>query len=120
MDKNALIDIINSLLTKQPELRNDIMYNIPAPTISSSISVLNDLEKKFVNSFPFNKNGNGRDAYTFSRVRENLTDFIVSPLQNCFFKSKTNIFFFLGHYKSICKSLYFIKSSLSIHLLFLS
>lgn len=78
MDKNALIHIINSLLVKQPQLRNDIIYNIPAPTISSSINVLNDLEKKFVNSFPFNKNGHGKDNYTFSRVRESLTDFIVS------------------------------------------
>lgn len=82
MDKDALINILNSVLIKQPQLRYDIINNIPAPTISSSLSVLIDLEKKFVNSFPFNKNGPGRDDYTFSRVRENLTDLIVRVYKN--------------------------------------
>lgn len=77
MDKDGLINIINSLLNKQPNIRQEIMQYIPAPTISSSMSVLVDLEKKFIQSFPFNKNGPGTDDYTFSRVREYLNDLIV-------------------------------------------
>lgn len=80
MDKDALINIINSLLDKQPTVRKDIMNYIPAPTILSSMNVLVDLEKKFINSFPFNKNGPGKDDYTFSRVRQPLADLIVSCL----------------------------------------
>jgi hypothetical protein len=78
MDKNALINILNSLLDREPAVRQDIMNYIPAPTILSAMNVLVDLEKKFVNSFPFNKNGPGKDDYTFSRVRDYLADLIVS------------------------------------------
>lgn len=80
MEKDALINIINSLLNTQPQVRQDIMNNIPAPTILSTMNVLIDMERKFNNSFPFNKNGPGRDDYTFSRVRDGLSDLIVSDL----------------------------------------
>ena len=53
------------------------MNYIPAPTIHSAIGVLSDLEKKFIQSFPFKKHGPGRDDYTFSRVQEALTDLVV-------------------------------------------
>lgn len=93
MDKDALINILNSVLIKQPQLKYDIINNIPAPTISSSLSVLVDLEKKFMNSFPFNKNGPGRDDYTFSRVRENLTDLIDTINQYAsHFTTSTQVF----------------------------
>lgn len=73
-----MIHILSSLLNTQPQVRNDIMNYIPAPTILSSMNVLLDMEKKFINSFPFNKNGAGRDDYTYSRVRHGLNDLIVS------------------------------------------
>lgn len=78
MDKESVIDIINSLLKSHPEVKEDIINYIPAPTIFSSMNVLIDMEKKFINSFPFNKNGPGRDDYTFSRVREAYIDLIVN------------------------------------------
>ena len=78
MEKDNLISIIESLLNKQPQLRQEIINYIPAPTLNSSVSVLVDLERRFFNSFPFNKNGHGKDDYTFSRVKDNLTDLIVS------------------------------------------
>lgn len=78
MDKDALIHIISSLLNTQPQVRNDIMNYIPAPTILSSMNVLLDMEKKFISSFPFNKNGPGKDDYTYSRVRHGLNDLIAS------------------------------------------
>ena len=78
MEKEALIHIIQNFLLKQPELIRDVMTYIPEPTIASAMNVLLDMEKKFINSFPFNKHGPGRDDYTFSRVREPLADLIVS------------------------------------------
>ncbi|KAI8083731.1 Cut8 six-helix bundle-domain-containing protein [Thamnidium elegans] len=102
MDKDGLINIINSLLNKQPNIRQEIMQYIPAPTISSSMNVLVDLEKKFIQSFPFNKNGPGTDDYTFSRVREYLNDLIDTLLQyaNHFTSSQvfpSTCFSFLDH-----------------------
>lgn len=78
MDKEGLLQVLTSLLDKQPGLRHDILTYIPAPTISSALAVLNDLEKKLHASFPYNKNGPQLDHYTFSRVREPLLDLIVS------------------------------------------
>lgn len=78
MDKDKLLQVLASLLETQPDLKHDIMTYIPAPTIPSALAVLNDMEKKFHASFPYNKNGPRRDQYTFSRVRESLLDLIVS------------------------------------------
>lgn len=78
MDKEALIDVIQHFLIKQPGLIRDVMTYIPEPTISSAMNVLIEMEKKFIHSFPFNKHGPGRDDYTFSRVREPLLNLIVS------------------------------------------
>lgn len=80
MDKEALIHVIQHFLNKQPGLIHDVMTYIPEPTISSAMNVLLEMEKKFIQSFPFNKHGVGRDDYTFSRVREPLADLIVSKM----------------------------------------
>ncbi|RCH81920.1 hypothetical protein CU098_008215, partial [Rhizopus stolonifer] len=82
LDKEALIHILDSILKSQPQVRKEIIHHIPAPTILSAMNVLVDLEKKFLASFPFNKNGPGRDDYTFSRVRDALTDYIKELYQN--------------------------------------
>ncbi|KAG1454980.1 hypothetical protein G6F56_007184 [Rhizopus delemar] len=81
MDKEALIHVIQHFLNKQPGLIHDVMTYIPEPTISSAMNVLLEMEKKFIQSFPFNKHGVGRDDYTFSRVREPLADLIDTLIQ---------------------------------------
>ncbi|KAG2207301.1 hypothetical protein INT46_004397 [Mucor plumbeus] len=102
LEKDALINIINSLLNTQPQVRQDIMNNIPAPTILSTMNVLIDMERKFNNSFPFNKNGPGKDDYTFSRVRDGLSDLIdtITQYANHFTSAQvfpTTCFTFLDH-----------------------
>ncbi|KAI9277360.1 Cut8 six-helix bundle-domain-containing protein [Sporodiniella umbellata] len=102
MDKEALIHVIQNFLTKEPGLIQDVMTYIPEPTISSAINVLVDMEKKFLQSFPFNKSGMGRDDYTFSRVREPLADLIETLIQyaNHFTSPQvfpTTCFTFLDH-----------------------
>ncbi|KAI8333926.1 Cut8 six-helix bundle-domain-containing protein [Chlamydoabsidia padenii] len=81
MDKEKLLQVLASLLEKQPELKHDIMTYIPAPTIPSAIAVLNDKEKKLHGSFPYNKAGPRLDQYTFSRVKEPLLDLIDTITQ---------------------------------------
>ncbi|OBZ84425.1 Tethering factor for nuclear proteasome sts1 [Choanephora cucurbitarum] len=102
LDKEALVNIIDSLLKTQPIVQRDIMNYIPAPTIHSAIGVLSDLEKKFIQSFPFKKHGPGRDDYTFSRVQEALTDLVdtITQYANHFTSSQifpSNSFTFLNH-----------------------
>jgi len=102
MDKEQLITIISTVLNKQPELRQSIMNYIPSPTILSSMEVLVDMEKKFINSYPYNINGPGHDDYTFSRIKESLTDLIdtITQYANHFTSSEvfpTTCFSFLDH-----------------------
>ncbi|KAI8638242.1 Cut8 six-helix bundle-domain-containing protein [Parasitella parasitica] len=86
------------------------MYNIPAPTILSTMNVLIDMERKFYNSFPFNRNGPGRDDYTFSRVRHVLSDLIdtITQYANHFTSAQvfpTTCFTFLDHATQIAHRL---------------
>ncbi|KAI8375475.1 Cut8 six-helix bundle-domain-containing protein [Blakeslea trispora] len=102
LDKEALIRLIDSLVKTQSIVQRDIMNYIPAPTIHSAMSVLSDLEKKFIQSFPFKKHGPGRDDYTYSRVQEALTDLVDTMTQyaNHFTSSQifpSNSFTFLDH-----------------------
>ncbi|KAG0736846.1 hypothetical protein G6F57_004212 [Rhizopus arrhizus] len=92
MDKEALIDVIQHFLIKQPGLIRDVMTYIPEPTISSAMNVLIEMEKKFIHSFPFNKHGPGRDDYTFSRVREPLLNLIDTLIQYTNHFTSTQVF----------------------------
>jgi hypothetical protein len=74
LDKEKLLNILSSLLNTHSELQHDIMTYIPPPTIPSALSVLYDMEKKFHQSFPYNRYGPKKDKYTFSRVRIPLID----------------------------------------------
>ncbi|KAI8333623.1 Cut8 six-helix bundle-domain-containing protein [Chlamydoabsidia padenii] len=92
MDKEKLLQVLASLMDKQPELKHDIMTYIPAPTIPSALAVLTDLENKLHASFPYNKNGPQRDQYTFSRVRESLLELIDAITQYSHYFVSGNVF----------------------------
>ncbi|KAI8388598.1 Cut8 six-helix bundle-domain-containing protein [Radiomyces spectabilis] len=81
LDKTKLVNIIHSVLNAHPEVRDDIMTYIPAPTIPSAMTVINDMEERLADSFPYNRHGPGRDDYTFSRVREPLMELIDTVTQ---------------------------------------
>lgn len=78
LDKSKLIDIVQHLFNAHPEIRQDIISCIPAPTVHSAAAVLNNLEKRLADSFPYNRHGPSRNDYTFSRVRGSLMELIVS------------------------------------------
>ncbi|KAI9019620.1 Cut8 six-helix bundle-domain-containing protein [Phycomyces nitens] len=81
MNRDKLVSLLQGLLEGHPELRQDIMTYIPAPTIASATSVLQDMEKLLADSFPYSRHGPGRDAYTFSRVREPMRELIDTVTQ---------------------------------------
>ncbi|KAL0082228.1 Cut8 six-helix bundle-domain-containing protein [Phycomyces blakesleeanus] len=81
MNRDKLVSLLQGLLEGHPELRQNIMTYIPAPTIASATSVLQDMEKQMVDSFPYSRHGPSRDAYTFSRVREPMGELIDTVTQ---------------------------------------
>jgi hypothetical protein len=76
LEKDKLIDLINDLVDSNPHLKTKVDSFIPAPTTQSISLVIANLEKKFVDSFPYNK-GMERDDYTFTRVKPALIDLVV-------------------------------------------
>ncbi|KAI8143309.1 Cut8 six-helix bundle-domain-containing protein [Fennellomyces sp. T-0311] len=81
LDKDKLIHIVHSLFDSHPELRHDIMNYIPAPSVHTAAIVLNNLEKRVAESFPYNRHGPSRNDYTFSRVRAALVELIDTTIQ---------------------------------------
>lgn len=77
MDKDKLIHIVHSLFDNHPELRQDIMSYIPAPTVQSATEVLHTLERRMTESVPYNRNGPLWNDYTFSRVRTPFIELMV-------------------------------------------
>ncbi|KAI8071787.1 Cut8 six-helix bundle-domain-containing protein [Gongronella butleri] len=92
LDKDKLVHLLVSLLETQPQLKQDIMMYIPAPTVASAMRVLTDLEKKLHNSFPYHKNGPRRDRYTYSRVRHTLQDLMDTMLLYCQYFVSSSVF----------------------------
>lgn len=69
LDKPQLLSLINNLIDSHPNLQSEIASNIPRPTIHSVTNVLNSMEKKYQDSFPYTKWGQSKDDYSFNRVK---------------------------------------------------
>lgn len=72
------MDLVNGLIDSYPSLQSEIEKHIPPPTLQSASQVINDLEYKLSESFPYNRNGQVRDDYCFNRVKGPLIDLVVS------------------------------------------
>ncbi|KAI9284773.1 Cut8 six-helix bundle-domain-containing protein [Umbelopsis sp. AD052] len=80
LDKTTLVDLVNGLIDSYPSLQPEIEKNIPAPTLQSVSQVINDLEYKLSESFPYSRSGPIRDDYSYNRVKGHLMD-LVNALQ---------------------------------------
>ncbi|CAM0137452.1 unnamed protein product [Umbelopsis sp. WA50703] len=76
LDKSTLVDLVNGLIDSYPSLQSEIEKHIPPPTLQSASQVINDLEYKLSESFPYNRNGQVRDDYSFNRVKGPLIDLV--------------------------------------------
>jgi len=76
LEKDQIIDILSSLLDKNPKLSQDILSLIPRPTLKSVTIQLQTAEKKLNNSFPYTKWGADRSDYSFNRVKPNLMELL--------------------------------------------
>ncbi|KAH8553026.1 Cut8 six-helix bundle-domain-containing protein [Umbelopsis sp. PMI_123] len=80
LDKATLVDLVNGLIDSYPSLQPEIEKHIPPPTLQSVCQVINDLENKLSESFPYNRSGPLRDDYSFNRVKGHIMD-LVNALQ---------------------------------------
>jgi hypothetical protein len=78
LDKATLVDLVNGLIDSYPSLQPEIEKHIPPPTLQSVCQVINDLENKLSESFPYNRSGPLRDDYSFNRVKGHIMDLVVS------------------------------------------
>ncbi|CAG8533389.1 3288_t:CDS:2 [Acaulospora morrowiae] len=69
LDKPQLLSLINNLIDAHPNLQSEIASNIPRPTIQSVTRILEGMEKKYLDSFPYTKWGSSKDDYSFNRVK---------------------------------------------------
>jgi hypothetical protein len=81
LDKEQLIDLVTSIVQKHPELRAEVLAQLPRPTIQSATAVLSALERRLQAAFPYSRHGTGRDDYTFHRVRSVLDELRATLLQ---------------------------------------
>ncbi|KAI8967484.1 hypothetical protein BDF20DRAFT_917436 [Mycotypha africana] len=80
LDKDKLIDLINDLVDSNPHLKSEIDAHIPPPTTQSISLIIGNLEKKLMDSFPYNKS-TARDDYTFNRVKTAILDIVNTLLE---------------------------------------
>ncbi|KAM3586095.1 Tethering factor for nuclear proteasome sts1 [Umbelopsis sp. WA50703] len=77
MDKEKLIELIHGLIETHPFIQEDIAQIMPSPTLQTASATLADMEKKLAASYPYNKNGPGKDDYSFNRVRPALMELVT-------------------------------------------
>lgn len=78
LDKSQLMDIISKIFEQNSQLEENMEEYLPKPSFQNVTQHLCQLEKQFFESFPYNKQGLGKDGYTFHRVRPQLME-----LKNC-------------------------------------
>ncbi|KAI7869136.1 Cut8 six-helix bundle-domain-containing protein [Spinellus fusiger] len=81
LSKEKLVSLLQDLLTLHPQVQQDMMTYVPAPTIASVTVVLTDMEKSLAAKFPYSRHGPGRDDYAFARVRESLGELTTTVTQ---------------------------------------
>jgi len=81
LSKEQLVSLISNLGNSHPHIYPLIHKLLPKPTIPSIKDFFLQLEQKLMKSFPYNRNGNGRDDYSFNRVKSvliEIKDYIIS------------------------------------------
>ncbi|KAF8928062.1 Cut8 six-helix bundle-domain-containing protein [Dissophora ornata] len=80
LSASQLISLVDTLVDSHPSLAEDIANLVPRPTVASVQSLLNSLETKLQEAFPYTKWGPGRDDYSFNRVKPALEELVETLL----------------------------------------
>lgn len=81
LDQKSLIVLLLELVGSDQSLEDRIVKLLPRPTLSSTISILLNLEAKLLSSIPYSKHGPDRSDYAFNRVRPQWEELYGSLLQ---------------------------------------
>ncbi|KAF9343654.1 Tethering factor for nuclear proteasome sts1, partial [Mortierella sp. NVP85] len=76
LSAEQLINLVDTLVDRNPELADDIAELVPRPTVASVQPLFNSMETKLRESFPYTKWGPGRDDYSFNRVKPVLVELV--------------------------------------------
>ncbi|KAF9437858.1 Tethering factor for nuclear proteasome sts1 [Entomortierella beljakovae] len=76
LSSSQLINLVGTLVDNHPSLAEDIANLVPRPTVASVQSLLNSLETKLQEAFPYTKWGPSRDDYSFNRVKPALEELV--------------------------------------------
>ncbi|KAI9295728.1 Cut8-domain-containing protein [Neoconidiobolus thromboides FSU 785] len=81
LSRDDLLEVVEKVTEANPGLRSDFLAAVPRPTIQSVSFAFSNLEKRVHESFPFNRDGQNRDRYSFTRVRPRLIELRESMIQ---------------------------------------
>ncbi|KAF8980567.1 Tethering factor for nuclear proteasome sts1 [Entomortierella lignicola] len=76
LSSSQLINLVGTLVDSHPSLAEEIANLVPRPTVASVQPLLNSLETKLQEAFPYTKWGPGRDDYSFNRVKPALEELV--------------------------------------------
>ncbi|KAG0321014.1 Tethering factor for nuclear proteasome sts1 [Dissophora globulifera] len=76
LSTSQLINLVGTLVDSHPSLAEEIANLVPRPTVASVQPLLNSLESKLQEAFPYTKWGPSRDDYSFNRVKPALEELV--------------------------------------------
>lgn len=78
-----MINLIDTIIEKHPEIKNEVVGLIPTPDLSQFEKKLEALKNNIDKSFPWAKYGTGRNAFCYQRVKTHLDTFQQECIQQC-------------------------------------
>jgi len=80
---DQLVDLIESVIVKRPEIKSDFMQLTPSPDLTPLENRLEILSKNIARAFPNTRYGSDRDAFCYRRVKGHVIAFQKECLQHC-------------------------------------
>ncbi|KAI9034497.1 hypothetical protein DFJ74DRAFT_649710 [Hyaloraphidium curvatum] len=82
LDRDALLNLLGSLLQMHPGLEPAVAALLPRPSVASASALLSGLLAKLDAAFPYTKWGPDRGDYSFNRVRPQLEDLLQQAAEH--------------------------------------
>ena len=74
MEKDQLIQLVMGLTSSSPAIRSQIHDSLPRPSLETISNVLQKLERRLMEAFPYNKDGQDKSDYAYNRVKPVLLE----------------------------------------------
>ena len=74
LDKEQLVSLVVSLVTRHPGIKDAVAALIPRPSLDSVTNALLAAEKRLSEAFPYSKLGPDRSDYAYNRVKPHIEE----------------------------------------------